>query len=444
MKKNYYRKRKSTTKFMGILALFLLMFSGCSKDEDPQPQPNDPDPIPQPEEPVDLPPIALACDYFNEDRVLQNDTLRPVDYVISCWANVRGALKIEPGVVIEFEENAGLYVNLEDKLFEVKGTVEKPIIFSGTSKQKGFWKGLFFTEAYNHDNIIEHTIIEYAGSEDLTSTSPIYEGSLALRGVSGTPPQALTLNHVEIRNGGSVGLDFHGIRKNATVSTSNLVITGHEDVPVKVSAEMAHVFDNTSSYIGNVSDFFNITTSYYELEDQTVAWQKLDVPYLIDGRVHLKKDAHLTIEEGVEIQLKSDAYLQVAPLLPPYNTSLQILGTAENPVYLKAHTDTWGGIYYGHTQEDNVIDYAVIEHARGEYAVGNLKNSGAIYMHGDPALTVTNTTFKDLPNYAAYAYTGASPNEPELPNFIFISNTVLDAKGSLGWGNGKDTHYPIP
>ena len=33
---------------------------------------------------------------------------------------------------------------------------------------------------------------------------------------------------------------------------------------------MAHVFDNTSSYAGNASDFFNITTSYYEIEDQTV------------------------------------------------------------------------------------------------------------------------------------------------------------------------------
>src|SRR5690554_5309933 len=432
MKKEFDKKNLTFMKRVGAFALLSLTLFSCSTDNDPQP-----------EEEI-LPPIELACDYFNDDRVLANDPKRPVDYLVSCWANVQGGLRIEPGVVIAFTEDAGLLVNLNDKVLEIRGTSEEPVVLTGVSKQKGFWRGIFLTEAHNTNNIIEHAVIEYAGSQDLKPTSPIYEGSLALRGVSGTPPMALTLNHVEIKNGGSVGLDFHGIRKNATVSTSNLTITGNEGVPVKVSAEMAHVFDNTSSYVGNSSDFFNITTSYYEIEDQTVAWQKLDVPYLVDGRVHLKKDAHLTIEEGVEMQLKSDAYLQVAPLLPPYNTSLQILGTAENPVYLKAHTDTWGGIYYGHTQEDNVIDYAVIEHARGEYAVGNLKNSGAIYMHGDPALTVTNTTFKDLPNYAAYAYTGASPNEPELPNFIFISNTVLDAKGSLGWGNGKDTHYPIP
>src|SRR5690606_18846513 len=161
--------------------------------------------------------------------------------------------------------------------------------------------------------LIEHTKIEYAGSQNLTSSSPIYEGSLALRGVSGTPPQALTLNHVEISNGGSVGLDFHGIRKNATVSASNLTITGNEDVPVKVSAEMAHIFDSSTTYSGNTNDFFNITTSYYEIEDQTVSWKKLDVPYLIDGRVHGKKDGHLTIEAGVEVQFKAGAYLQFSP-----------------------------------------------------------------------------------------------------------------------------------
>src|SRR5690554_6109857 len=295
------------TQRLATLAVAGLMLFSCSNDDDTNPI--DDDPI------VELPPIVLDCDYFSEDRVLTDDPQRPVDYIITCWANVQGSLKIEAGVVIEFENHAGLRVNLDNKVFEIKGTEAEPVILTGTSKQKGYWRGVFLTEAHNPNNLIEHTVIEYAGSQNLTGSSPVYEGSLALRGVSGTPPQALTLNHVEISNGGSVGLDFHGIRKNATVSTSNLTITGNEDVPVKVSAEMAHVFDNTSSYVGNSSDFFNITTSYYELEDQTVAWQKLDVPYLIDGRVHLKKDAHLTIEEGVEMQLKSDAYLQVAPLL---------------------------------------------------------------------------------------------------------------------------------
>ncbi|MFC3196882.1 hypothetical protein ACFOET_04570 [Parapedobacter deserti] len=431
METTNYNMNKTLLNFFGALALFSLTLSGCSKKENPEP------------EEEELPPIELACDYFSEDRVLTNDPQRPVDYRISCWANVQGSLKIEPGVVIEFENHAGLMVNLDSKVFEIKGTASEPVILTGTSKQQGHWRGIFLTEAHNENNLIEHAVIEYSGSQALKSTSPVYEGSLALRGVSGTPPQALTLNHVTIKDGGSVGLDFHGISKNATVSTANLTITGNAGVPVMVSAEMAHVFDHTSTYSGNASDFLNITTTNYEIEDQEVVWQKLDVPYLVDDRVHVKKDGHLTIEPGVEIQFLSTGYLQVAPLLPPYNASLKIQGTDDEKVLLKGHEDAnWGGIYFGHTQQDNVIDYAVIEHTKGDYPVGNLQNSGAVYMHADPVLRITNTTFRDMPNYAVYAYSGASPIKPDLPNFVFVSNIVTGTKGSLGWGDGRTTHYP--
>ena len=432
MKKAFERRRENIAKQIGVTALFSMILLGCSKDDDPVP-----------EEEI-LPPIELACDYFMEDRVLGNDPKRPVDYLISCWADVQEGLRIEPGVVIAFTEDAGLLLNSKDKVFEIKGTAGEPVVLTGTSEQKGFWRGIFLTEAYNVNNIIEHAIIEYAGSQLLKSTSPVYEGSLASRGVSGTTPMALTLNHVEISNGGSVGLDFHGIRKNTQVSTANLTIVGNEGVPVKVSAEMAHVFDNTSSYVGNASDFFNITSTNYEIEDQTVTWQQLDVPYLVDGRVHIKKDGHLTIDEGVEMEFHEDAYLQVAPLLPPYHSSLKIVGTASNPVHLKAHNSTnWGGIYYGFTQEDNIIDHAHIEHAKGDYPVGNLENSGAIYMHADPRISVSNSTFSDLPNYAFYVYTGASANQPPLPNLSRNNITYTNvAAGELGWGDGRTTHHP--
>lgn len=47
--------------------------------------------------------------------------------------------------------------------------------------------------------------------QNLTTSSPIYEGSIAVRGVSGTTPQSLTLNHVEISNSRKyrAGLTWH-------------------------------------------------------------------------------------------------------------------------------------------------------------------------------------------------------------------------------------------
>lgn len=410
---NTMRNFKQTQRLATLAVAGLMLFS-CSSDDDTNPI--DDDPI------VELPPIVLDCDYFSEDRVLTDDPQRPVDYVITCYANVQGSLKIEPGVVIEFENHAGLRVNLDNKVFEIKGTATNPVILTGTSKQKGYWRGIFLTEAHNPNNLIEHTVIEYAGSQNLTGSSPVYEGSLALRGVSSTPPQALTLNHVEIRNGGSVGIDYHRLQKNATVSTSNLTITGNEDVPVKVSAEMAHIFDNTSSYSGNASDFLNITSDHGTLNNMDVSWQKLDVPYLVDGRVHIREEAHLTIEAGVEMQLKSGAYLQA---YGDGNVSLKILGTAEEPVHLKAHNGTnWGGIMFGFTQENNIIDHAIIENAKGDFTSGNHQNTGAIYLHARPMLSVSNTTFKDLQNCAFYGYS-TDPFEN-----LTVTNVTFDNVGS--------------
>ncbi len=386
-----------STRLLAILLCSALLASACGGGEEEEPS-------------EELPPIALACDHFSEDRVLENDPQRPVDYTVGCFANVQGALQIEPGVVIAFENHAGLRVNLGDKLFEIRGTAAEPVVLTGTAQQQGHWRGLFFAEAHNTSNLIEHTTIEYAGSQPLTESSPIYEGSLALRGVSGTPPQALTLRHVEISSGGSVGLDFTRIQPNATVVTSNLVITGNAGVPVKVTAAMAHVFDATSSFVGNERDFVNVVEAHYEIEDSRV-WHSLDAPFLVDGRVHIKDGGHLTIEAGSQLYFEPQAYLQ------PYDgstaggneLSLKVLGTAASPVLLAAANGTnWGGILMGFTQEDNVISHAIIENAKGDFLVGNHTDTGAIYMHAGPVLSVDNTVFRNIPNCAFYG-AGSDP-----------------------------------
>tara|TARA_R110000850_G_scaffold150497_1_gene273317 strand:+ start:237277 stop:238548 length:1272 start_codon:yes stop_codon:yes gene_type:complete len=403
------KKHLKSTHLLAMILCSTLLFVSCSKDDDGMEDVNeDPDPVEE-----ILPPIALDCDYFSEDRVLENDPQRPVDYIISCYASIEGSLKIEPGVVIAFENHAGMWVASENKLFDVRGTPTDPVIFTGTSQQNGFWRGLYFAEAHNLSNTIEHAVIEYAGSQPFTEMSPLYEGSLAIRGVSGTPPQALTLNHVEISKGGSFGLDFHRIETNATVMTSNLNITENNGVPAKVTVQMAHIFNNSSTYSGNASDFLNIVSDHYEIEDPRT-WQNLDVPYLVDRRVHIRDGGHLTIEAGSELYFEPEAYLQ------PYDgstdggsdLSLQILGTADNPVLLTAANGTnWGGLFFGFTQQDNVISHAIIEYAKGDFPVGNIENSGAIYMHAAPVISVDNTLFRNIPNCVFYGYSGGDPFE---------------------------------
>ncbi|TDO02783.1 hypothetical protein [Sunxiuqinia elliptica] len=428
MKFKYYEKSKVTL-ILWITLFSVVMFS-CSEDEDLKPD----------EEEI-LPPIELPCNYFTEDRVLVNDPQRPVDYLIDCYMNISGStsINIEPGVVIAFESDAGMRI-AGTTHFEAVGTSSEPIIFTGTSKNKGHWRGLMFYSS-NSNNVLQYALIEYAGGKEFSSSSPVYGGSIAV-----AHETAISFDHVTISKGKSHGMQLTG--RASSVATANLKIAGNDGVPVQVAAYQAHILDESSEFYGNSSNFVNIVSDNYEIKE-TVSWKKLDVPYLVDSRVHLNNNGHLTIEAGAEVQFKPQGYLQAASSSNSHNVSLKIKGTADEPVHLKAHNGSnWGGIYYAFTQEENVIDHAVIEHAKGDYPVGNKSNSGAIYMHANPKLQISNTTFKDLPNYAAYAYTGASTSEPELPNFSASGNTYINvAKGDadlgyLGWGNGSSNHNP--
>ncbi|MCA1763863.1 MAG: hypothetical protein ABR574_10880 [Cryomorphaceae bacterium] len=420
MKTKFSYKQLFTPKLFLIAGICLLTATACEEDEV---EPPAPEPTPAA--------IVLPCDYFDTNNVLVNDTLKDVDYIIDCFMHIHDGAQvvIEEGVTIEFTANAGFYVD-DDAQFVSQGSAEAPVTLSGTQKTKGYWRGIFINS--NLDNSIQHTRIEYAGGETFTEASPIYEGSVAVS--SGAD---LELSHVEILNGANIGLDLSG--HTADVSADNLTISENEGMPVRVCAYNAHIFDSTSTFSGNTQDYINIIPAYYEIES-TVSWVKLDVPYLVDGRVLITDNGFLTIEAGVEALFRPGAYLQAAGFLPPYNIGLSIIGTASEPVRLSAYNgNNWGGIYYSFTQENNLIKHAIIEHAKGDISVGNITNTGAIYMHADPQLTIEDTEFIDLPNCAYYAYTGASTNQPELPNFTATNLTLTNVAGAeLCWGDGSE------
>ncbi|HKL03216.1 MAG TPA: hypothetical protein VJ911_06050 [Cryomorphaceae bacterium] len=422
MKTNFNCKQLFKGKLLLLAGICLLTATGCEEDEVEEPSP-EPTPTAQSAE-------VIPCDYFETNRVLVNDTLKDVDYVIDCFIYAFGTTQIiiEEGVTIEFTEDAGIFMDDNSRLI-AEGTAEAPITFSGTEKTKGSWRGIFI-DSYG-DNSIQHAKIEYAGGTPFSSTSPVYQGSIAVASNS-----KLDLSHVEVMNGSSTGLDLTG--HSAEVSTDNLTVSGNEGSAVRVCGYQAHIFNNTSTFVGNASDYINIVENYYEIET-TANWKKLDVPYLVDNRIHVKDGGHLTLEAGVEVLFKEDAYLQAAGMFP-YDYSLNISGTPADPVRLLAHGDNgWGGIYYSFTPESNIVKHAIIDGARGDISVGNITNSGAIYMHADPQLTIENTEFRNLPNCAYYAYTGASNNAPDLPNFTAQNITLTDVLGAeFCWGDGSE------
>ena len=236
---------KSTFRFNFLLiGIFLVALSSCEEDDDDKLVPATKQTTTAPEA------MVLPCNFFETDSVLRDDTLKEVDYIIDCFMQINGSKKvrIEPGVVIEFKQDAGIRIN-DNVEFIAEGTVSKPIILSGTQKTKGYWRGILISS--NSDNSISHATIEYAGGEKLTQNSPVYEGSIAVASNS-----FLNLSYVEISNGGNTGLDLSG--HSANVSTNNLTISDNEGMAVQVCAYQADIFDNSSTFVGNAFNYINI------------------------------------------------------------------------------------------------------------------------------------------------------------------------------------------
>lgn len=152
--------KKSILKFTTVL--FLLGFlASCDREDDR-------DPIPS------------SCQEITED-ITQTRTLidlnadpNVVDYCINSTISIKdgAGLIIEPGVVIEFGQNAGINIGtgLSNGYISAEGTNAKPIRFTGNVKSAGFWRGLYVYYTSNDiRNTLDYCIVEYAGSEELQS-----------------------------------------------------------------------------------------------------------------------------------------------------------------------------------------------------------------------------------------------------------------------------------
>src|SRR5690606_16346996 len=157
--KNNYLKIDSLKHF--FLLFILVGLGACTSDDEGS------DPIVE----QFNDPIVLDCDFFQQARVLTDDPFAPVDYIITCNMQVTAPIKIEPGVVIEFEQNAGLdiddYHTANGSLSAI-GTADKPIILRGVQKTKGWWRGIMF-DTESHLNELTYVQIEDAGGMSFNS-----------------------------------------------------------------------------------------------------------------------------------------------------------------------------------------------------------------------------------------------------------------------------------
>jgi len=397
-KKTHLSNLPKSNKFIPDWALLAIIFAllpaflliqGCEKEE---------------EKPVEKDPVVLDCDYFETDRVLEDDPNRPVDYVVTCVAQVDGDIVIKAGVVIEFQDDAGLYV--DDGSLKVEGSSSAKVVFTGMNKVKGSWRGIFF-ESIKTSNSLEYAVVSYAGGNSFN----VFDDKANIVIFNGAK---VNINNCEINNSKEHGIS--SLYRNCEISSfSNNIITGNDKYPVVSLTEYGHMYSNTNSFTGNGIDFIFLDGSY-EIRGERM-WEKNNVPYLIEGWVYIVENQSLTIMAGAQLFFEDQGSIYIHK-----GGYLFVDGSDSELVLLSgqvAQPGSWLGIYNGSGDLRNVINYAEIAYAGGgqHNVFGDL---GTIVCGSNTYTKVTNTYMRDADQLAECAI-----NAPRADDEVVVENNTL-------------------
>ncbi|MBP1464672.1 hypothetical protein EYB53_003010 [Candidatus Chloroploca sp. M-50] len=224
-------------------------------------------------------------------------------------------LTIEPGVVVQFNQFRGLWV---DGTLNAVGTAANPITFTGTTETLDWWNSIHIQNAGS--GTFAYVTIAYAG----------YWESGGNAGLSKTGTGALDIQHSTIHATHGEGLRIAAGSSRFT-SANNRFTNNTTGVVVGVNASFD---DNTSTFADNGMDVYleggTIT--------QPVTWN-LNPAYsfYVSNNVTVGEAGELTILPGTVVKLAQYRMLWVDGML-------RAEGTAEAPIYFTSwRDDTVGG-----------------------------------------------------------------------------------------------------
>lgn len=405
-----------SSRFASIIAIgaMILFSTSCDKKDNSGPVGN-------------KEPIALDCDYFNEDRVLVDDPEAPVDYIISCRAKVKGKLTIEPGVVIAFTEDASLNIE-ESASLKMDGTKNKPIILTGKTSEKGLWRGVLI-ESTKPSNSMKYVTIEYAGSNSVSHRGGMYPAGLQV-----SAGGDVTIDHCTFQNCKDNGLYWNS-SKYITITNSTFT---KNDVPMKtVGKNQIKLYNSTNNYTGNVNDYVEMQYPGISNEGKKINWLKIDVPYYIVTRIYNRFDvdkADLVIEPGVDIIMATaTTHMRILG-----DASIRAVGTPSDPIIFRGENNvkaSWRAIFIHSGSALNEIGHAQIKNA------GNTMSDiqAATQIGYDSYLNIHDVSFTDNAGYAVgMLYTGGMPD----PVITYANLTTDNGKLFCNGANGAELTDP--
>lgn len=317
----------------------------------------------------------LKCPLLTQELLDEKGNLLEKD---TCWSvapsgiNIQTDLVIEEGVVVEFFEDASLTVSSGS--LDVRGSAEKPVLFTGKEKIPGFWTGITI-QSNEIKNQLKHLVIENCGSD---------EG----------PALYLASGRVEVRDSifkDNANAAFYFSLPDSGLVFENNIIKNNGSPGASHPNLLGKIRNNT--YENNADP--SIKTAGKVLDPQQ--W-KVNTSINLDGSLTIEGD--LQIAEGMTFWMDADVSINV-------NGTLNAVGTKEKRITFKGTEDLrgyWKGIGIASKSTKNVLKFVSIENA------GTLRchityydAHAALCARVDSKVEISNTRVRKSKNNGIYA-----------------------------------------
>lgn len=299
----------------------------------------------------------------------------------------------------------------DDAALTAVGAADKPILFTGEKKERGFWEGLIFDGSVNAANKLDYVTVEYAGSTKSDSTNAAVKATGDSHGVT------LSVTNTTIHESQGYGLYLTGSAQ--TPAFANNTFTKNTLGPVSVGADAAHQLEVTSKYIGNDVDRIRVRDGFVS---KTVTWADLGVPYEVESNIHVT--LVWTLDPGVTLIMAKDKWINI----DGDDSGFHAVGTAAKPITITGLEKTagyWHSIAFGNTLNGaNSIEYATIEYGGSTTGAGE---KGMINLASDShgvSVNVKSCTIKDSAQYGIYLGYYAQSNADIESGNTFSNNAL--------------------
>jgi len=411
---------KSITLKLAIISLVISGTTSCEKEE----------PIPGGN--------ATSCQTISSDitttTTLTNRVSDPniADYCITNFISVKNGagLIIEPGVVIEFSNNAGIEIGTYGTsqanagYIIADGIPADKITFTGAAKTPGTWRGIAISSTNSDSrNKLDHCIIEYAGSQELKSglVGFGYKTAIGVGFSSAQQSGLVNITNCIIRNNDGKG---YTCRKGSGLGNFvNNKFENNTEEAVFMSANGFEKLDPLSTFTDNGFNGFYQSTAFNSIEQlsDTIShyWRGFQGRFQLNQGVRLATaSSELHIQQGTELIMGADALIHAQEGL---FESAGVGASGSERVYIHGETPgvgTWDGIYIESGLNNRITNTDISGGGKDiffRYGCNGRGNIGVNYWAGNTGkVSVTNCNLRNSGGCGIYVETTSSTQQGDL------------------------------